>query len=95
MWLALRRAGARRPAGARVHLGAPRRRRGLDERAAVVRARGTPAIADAVLGRWFTPAFRDAQPRTVARIRAMLGATAAEGYAALLRGDRALDFAPT
>ena len=56
------------------------------ERAAVVRADGLEAIVDAVLGRWFTPAFRD-----VRRYREMFLATDAEAYArccdALARWD--------
>ena len=52
------------------------------DRAAAVRTAGTEAVADAVSGRWFTPAFVVADPVTVARMRAMLAATPAEGYAA-------------
>jgi 3-oxoadipate enol-lactonase len=46
------------------------------ERAAVVRERGVEAVADVVVGRWFTPRFADAE-----RWRAMLVATPSEGYA--------------
>ena len=46
------------------------------ERAATVRAGGIEAIADAVVGRWFTPAFAD-----VSRYREMLLSTDREGYA--------------
>ena len=46
------------------------------ERAATVRAEGIEAIADTVVGRWFTPAFGD-----VSRYRAMLVSTDPEGYA--------------
>jgi 3-oxoadipate enol-lactonase len=42
------------------------------ERAALVRAGGMAAVAERVLGRWFTPAFAAAQPAIVARIAAML-----------------------
>jgi len=45
-------------------------------RAAVVRAHGTAAIGEAVLDRWFTPAYRDR-----AAARRMLESTPAEGYA--------------
>ncbi len=45
-------------------------------RAALVRAHGTAAIADTVLDRWFTPAYRDR-----AAARRMLERTPAEGYA--------------
>ena len=50
----------------------------LFDRAATMRAEGTEAIADAVLGRWFTPA---ADAALVARFRAMLAGTPREGYA--------------
>jgi 3-oxoadipate enol-lactonase len=52
------------------------------ERAGAVRAGGVEALADAILERWFTARFRAEQPETVARIREMLVATPAEGYAA-------------
>jgi 3-oxoadipate enol-lactonase len=51
-------------------------RRGWLERAATVRTYGVAAIADGVLGRWFTPRFRDVEPW-----RAMLVSTPREGYA--------------
>jgi 3-oxoadipate enol-lactonase len=46
-----------------------------DERIALVRSRGMEAVADAVLPRWFTPAFGDVQ-----RFRAMLVSTPPEVY---------------
>jgi 3-oxoadipate enol-lactonase len=55
---------------------------GWYERARVVRASGTSAIAEAVVGRWFTASFRAESAETVARFRAMLEAIPAEGYAA-------------
>ncbi len=52
------------------------------ERAATVLAAGsTEPIADAVLGRWLTPAFAAAHPEVRADLRAMLVATSPEGYA--------------
>jgi 3-oxoadipate enol-lactonase len=48
------------------------------ERAVRVRADGVSGIADSVLARWFTP---DAPPEVVARFRAQLEGTPAEGYA--------------
>jgi 3-oxoadipate enol-lactonase len=54
---------------------------GWQERARVVRARGMAAIADAVVARWFTDELRVLEPETVARFRAQLVATPAEGYA--------------
>ena len=46
------------------------------ERAALVRAEGLAAIADAVLARWFTPGFADVGP-----YREMLLSVDPEGYA--------------
>jgi 3-oxoadipate enol-lactonase len=54
---------------------------GWRERAATVRAHGMEAIADAVLARWFTPAFAAREPGTVARMRTMIASTPPEGYA--------------
>ena len=51
------------------------------ERAATVRAKGVEAIADAVLGRWFTPGFREAHPEVLDGMRRILTATPREGYA--------------
>ena len=51
------------------------------ERAALVRSGGMEAVADAVVGRWFTPVLAQDEPETVARFHAMLSATPAEGYA--------------
>ena len=62
-----------------AYLGPPE---GWHERARIVRARGTSAIAEAVLGRWFTGRSRDQSPETVARYREMLEGIPAEGYAA-------------
>jgi 3-oxoadipate enol-lactonase len=52
------------------------------ERAALVRSSGMEAVADAVIERWFTPAFAAARPDVVAATRAELVANPAEGYAA-------------
>jgi 3-oxoadipate enol-lactonase len=61
-------------------------------RAAEVRAAGSPEpIADTVVGRWFTPAFAEAHPDVVARHRAMIAATPAEGYAACCEAIATMD----
>jgi 3-oxoadipate enol-lactonase/4-carboxymuconolactone decarboxylase len=52
------------------------------ERAATVRAEGMEAVADAVVANWFTPEFAAREPDFFARMRAMLVAQPAEGYAA-------------
>jgi 3-oxoadipate enol-lactonase len=51
------------------------------DRAAKVRAEGMEEVADASLTRWFTQAWRDANPETAARMRDMTANTPAEGYA--------------
>jgi 3-oxoadipate enol-lactonase len=61
------------------------------ERARTVLADGTEAIADAVIGRWFTPAFAEREPATVAGMRATLASTSAEGYASLCHVIQVLD----
>jgi 3-oxoadipate enol-lactonase len=52
-----------------------------EDRAATVRSEGMAAIADATLDRWFSPAFHERDPATIARFRADLLATPPEGYA--------------
>ena len=62
------------------------------ERAAMVREAGTPeAVADAVLGRWFTPAYAQQRPQVVADYRRMISAIAAEGYAGCCEAIAAMD----
>jgi 3-oxoadipate enol-lactonase len=51
------------------------------DRVAAVRAGGMESIADAVVGRWFTPGFTAAQPDQVARLRSVLAAVPVQGYA--------------
>jgi 3-oxoadipate enol-lactonase len=51
------------------------------ERAAAVRRAGVEPIADAVIGRWFTPRFAAQHPDTVRAMRERLIAVPPEGYA--------------
>lgn len=61
-------------------------------RAQDVRSAGTPeVVADAVIGRWFTPPFTARNPELVARYRAMIVATSAEGYAGCCEAIAGLD----
>jgi len=64
------------------------------ERAATVRAEGVGAIADTVLGRWFTPAFAQAHPEVIEGTRAILVATPAEGYAGCCEAIAEMDLIP-
>jgi 3-oxoadipate enol-lactonase len=62
------------------------------ERAAAVRAAGSPEpIADTVIGRWFTEDFAAAHPDVVARHRALIVATPAEGYAGCCEAIAGMD----
>lgn len=61
------------------------------DRADLVRSRGTRAVADAVVERWYTGAFRASEPRRVADAVAMVSATPAEGYAACCEAIAGMD----
>lgn len=62
------------------------------ERAASVREAGGPeVVADIVVGRWFTSPFAEQHPEIVAHYRAMIAATAAEGYASCCEAIGGLD----
>jgi 3-oxoadipate enol-lactonase len=62
------------------------------ERAEAVRAAGTVAVvADAVVDRWLTPAFRAAHPDVRDRLRAMLAASPPDGYAACCEAIARMD----
>ena len=62
-----------------------------DSRAAAVRVDGVDAIADAVLERWFTPAFRESRSEVVEWGGNMLRNTPAEGYAGCCEAIRDAD----
>ncbi|MFO1306428.1 MAG: 3-oxoadipate enol-lactonase [Burkholderiales bacterium] len=72
-------------------------------RIATVEAKGMGAISDALVGRWFTPAFVAREPAVIARMKAMLERQPAQGYVAAcaavrdadLRGEIARIAAPT
>lgn len=62
-----------------------------DERIAVARAKGTAALADGTLQRWFTPAFALEAPSELQRMRDILSGTAVEGFAGAAQVVRDLD----
>ena len=62
-----------------------------DARIQSVRAGGMAAIADGVLERWFTPAFRERRPGDVAAVRRMLLSVPPEGYTACCAAIRDMD----
>jgi len=57
----------------------------------LVLAQGMPSVAEAVLARWFTPAFRERSPGQVEALRATLLATPPTGYAGCCAALRDLD----
>lgn len=61
------------------------------ERAAAVRTHGSAAVAESVVGRWFTPGFLAADPGRKAAYQQMIAATPAEGYAGCCEAIAALD----
>jgi 3-oxoadipate enol-lactonase len=64
------------------------------ERADAVRSRGMAALADATLGRWFTPAASERRPGAVERVRRGLLCIAPEGYAGCCEAIREMDLRP-
>ena len=67
----------------------------FDSRARTVRADGVGAIADAVVERWFTPAFCEGRPEVAECARRMLLETPAEGYAGCCEALRDADLSGT
>ncbi len=61
------------------------------DRIAAVEKGGLEPLADAVMERWFTPAFRENNPEKLAGYRAMLSRTPALGYAATCAAIRDAD----
>lgn len=62
-----------------------------NQRSEIVRTRGTSAIADAVMARWFTDAFLKASPGAVQIARQMLLSTPSEGYMGSCAAIRDMD----
>jgi 3-oxoadipate enol-lactonase len=61
------------------------------DRAATVRAEGPGAVADTVVTRWYTEAFRAAHPERAAQAVATIASTPREGYAACCDAIAAMD----
>jgi 3-oxoadipate enol-lactonase len=61
------------------------------QRAETVLARGTGAVADAVVARWVTPGYAAAHPDEMATLRAMVAGTPAVGYAGACAAIEAMD----
>jgi len=60
-------------------------------RIAIVQNEGMKGVAEGVIGRWFTPGFRESEPEEVARVRRMLLETPPAGYAACCAAIRDQD----
>jgi 3-oxoadipate enol-lactonase len=65
-----------------------------EERMDLVRREGVAALADATMGRWFTPAFRSRAPDTVAKIRRTFVGVDRAGYVACCAALRDADLRP-
>ena len=61
------------------------------ERAHTARTQGTGALADAVVGRWFTPGYAAGHPDLVDRMRATIAGTSVEGYASCCAAIAGMD----
>jgi 3-oxoadipate enol-lactonase len=62
-----------------------------NERMEAVRAGGIAAVAERVLGGWFTAEFRARAPQTIARMKAMMLASPIEGYLGCCAAVRDMD----
>jgi 3-oxoadipate enol-lactonase len=94
LWLAVHRGERLRSAvfcNTAARLGQPAL---WDQRIAAVRAGGMAAIADLVVGRFFTEAFAASEPVVVQRAREHLLATDPEGYAGCCAALRDADLRP-
>ncbi len=60
-------------------------------RAETVVAKDVGAVADLVVGRWFTPAYAAGHPEVVKRMRAMIASCSAVGYAGCCRAIERMD----
>ncbi|MFD7159560.1 3-oxoadipate enol-lactonase [Kribbella sp. NPDC059898] len=64
------------------------------ERAELVRAKGSAAVAEAVVRRWFTAARLESDPMLRDRSEAMVASTPAEGYASCCEVIATMDLLP-
>lgn len=62
-----------------------------DERIKTARERGMAPLVEATLERWFTKEFREREPESIARMRAMLLSTSPQGYASCGEAIRDMD----
>lgn len=62
------------------------------DRIAVVREKGTAALVDGTLERWFNEAFREGAPKAVIKAGAMIAGTSDEGYVGCAEAIKRLDY---
>jgi len=62
-----------------------------DARIQTALTQGPAALAEATLGRWFTPEFHQAHPEQIQKIRSLLLETSPQGYAACCAAIRDMD----
>ena len=67
---------------------------GWASRAETVLAQGTGAVAELVVGRWFTPRFAAAHPDVIAEMLAMIESVSPVGYAGCCRALERMDLRP-
>lgn len=72
----------------------PGTREGWAERIHTVRTEGMAALAPTVVERWFTPAYAEREPQTVALFVDMVANTPAEGYAGCCAAIQHMDLRP-
>jgi 3-oxoadipate enol-lactonase len=65
-----------------------------NERIALIRSEGMDAVSDAVVDRFFSPAFQRAHPEVVAAVLAIVRGTDADGYAGCCAALRDADLRP-
>jgi 3-oxoadipate enol-lactonase len=65
---------------------------GWNARIKAVREGGTKSVSEAVVEKWFTPAFRAKEPAVVANTKAMIDATSTDGYVNSCAAVRDFDF---
>jgi 3-oxoadipate enol-lactonase len=59
-----------------------------DDRIAEAQTGGTAALADATLGRWFTPPYHESNPKEVGLVREMINSSNVTGYIGCARAIR-------
>ncbi|MDB2407872.1 alpha/beta fold hydrolase [Jannaschia sp.] len=72
--------------------GPPPFRQSWDDRVAVIEEKGVAGLWDGSLGNWLTPAFREAKPEVVAKMKADFLKTTDDGYRGCAAALKGLDY---